>query len=125
VAQWITRLPTEQKIAGSIPAWIEFLKINLKNIFLYIELVDQIKIYCLNCCLNFPFLFCEIKLFKRSFRSDVVFKSAGVLQQSISHPFDYALSQRFSTCGTQRNAMCYAKHLSFENQCICLKNFKF
>ena len=22
VAQWITRLPTEQKIAGSIPAWI-------------------------------------------------------------------------------------------------------
>ncbi len=24
VAQWITRLPTEQKIAGSIPAWIVF-----------------------------------------------------------------------------------------------------
>ena len=22
MAQWITRLPTEQKIAGSIPAWI-------------------------------------------------------------------------------------------------------
>ena len=26
VAQWITRLPTEQKIAGSIPAWICFFK---------------------------------------------------------------------------------------------------
>ncbi len=25
VAQWITRLPTEQKIAGSIPAWIDIL----------------------------------------------------------------------------------------------------
>ena len=24
VAQWITRLPTEQKIAGSIPAWIDY-----------------------------------------------------------------------------------------------------
>jgi hypothetical protein len=32
VAQWITRLPTEQKIAGSIPAWIDFfsLFLNLK-----------------------------------------------------------------------------------------------
>ncbi len=25
MAQWITRLPTEQKIAGSIPAWIVIL----------------------------------------------------------------------------------------------------
>jgi hypothetical protein len=31
VAQWITRLPTEQKIAGSIPAWIEILNLEETN----------------------------------------------------------------------------------------------
>ena len=50
VAQWITRLPTEQKIAGSIPAWIDFFN---HNISVSIMIISWNKsILTLECSIN-------------------------------------------------------------------------
>ena len=40
VAQWITRLPTEQKIAGSIPAWIVSFYLFLRQLVEAISFVN-------------------------------------------------------------------------------------
>jgi hypothetical protein len=49
VAQWITRLPTEQKIAGSIPAWIDIFHLFVKNVqknffLIYLELSEVFNV---------------------------------------------------------------------------------
>jgi hypothetical protein len=62
VAQWITRLPTEQKIAGSIPAWIGFF-----SLFLNLKIGKQTAalIYRLKITLNKTNdLFRKIRLLK-------------------------------------------------------------
>ena len=51
VAQWITRLPTEQKIAGSIPAWID----NFVQLHPFLVLKFYLKIILLIYCRVFLF----------------------------------------------------------------------